>query len=187
MNKIAQKTVLWNSVKTELRKPCINRESKSRISQFKYKVIVVTWTKSSYQLYHHHKLFIMVAPLVRHYSKGSSHQWTWKVVEGAMLGSIGISRAVISTPSWKYILIFIVCTIGKSPLKKQMIIWEDQVMSWILLWALGTKSQINKRQSFTLLTLLTSISGSWSKILGIHFIYVTMVNRFIVNQLRLSS
>ena len=42
MTKRAVKTVLENIVKTVSRKPCINRESKSRSSKFSYTVIVVT-------------------------------------------------------------------------------------------------------------------------------------------------
>ena len=47
----------------------------------------------------------------------------------------------------------------------------------------------NKKQnkSFPLLTLLIRISGSFSKSLIIHLIYVTKVNRFKMNQLRLTS
>ena len=41
MMKITLKTVLLNSLKTVSRKSCINRESKSRISQFIYTVISV--------------------------------------------------------------------------------------------------------------------------------------------------
>ena len=44
MTKITFKTVPYNSVKIVLKKPCINRESNNRRSQFSYTVIVVTRT-----------------------------------------------------------------------------------------------------------------------------------------------
>ena len=46
----------------------------------------------------------MIDPLLIHYGKIRSHQWRWKLVEGAMLGNTGISRMARNTLSWTYFL-----------------------------------------------------------------------------------
>ena len=121
------------------------------ISQFSYTVIVVKWTWISKQLKHHHQIFIMVDPLRRGSRKRSSHQRTWKFVEGSMLENIERSIIVISTLSWTSLLIMIFWTRGNSPLQNQEIVWEDQVRGWIPLWLPGKNGQIkNKKASFSI-------------------------------------
>ena len=126
-------------------KSFINRESKIQSSHFSYTFIVVTWTWSSYQLYHQHQPFIMVAPLRIPSGKRSSHRWKWKVAEGEILENTERSRMVISTPSWKYILSLIVYTRRKLPLNNKGIIWEYHTRGWIPLWSSVTKFQTIKK------------------------------------------
>ena len=85
----------------------------------------------------------MVVTLRRHSGKRSSHRWSWKVVEGAMLGNKRRSIMGISTLYWTYILILIFWTKGRSPLQNQRIIHKGKVLTTSL--DLITKS-LNRKQ-----------------------------------------
>ena len=101
----------------------------------------------------------------------SSHRWTWKVAEFAMLGNTYISKMASNTLSWTSLLSLIVCKRGNSPLQNQSIIWENQVRGWLPICISLPKGQTrNKRKDFPLLTLLIRTSGSCSRILRIHLI-----------------
>ena len=99
---------------------------------------------------HHHQLFIMVASLRRLSGKISVHHWTWQVVEGAMLGNTGRSRMISNKLSCTYLISLIVWTRGKSPLKNQRILLEDQVSGGLPFWISVPNVQKDKNARFAI-------------------------------------
>ena len=103
-----------------------------------------------------------------------------------MLGNTRISITVISTWSCKYLINLIVWTRGKPPLYNKCIIWGDQGRGQISVWLSGPKVQTRKKSGFAITDVTNQYSRNLLKKLKMHLIRVTKVNRFIMDQLRIT-
>ena len=105
-------------------KPCINRESKSRISQFSYKVIVVTITMNL--------LVVVTPPAIYHGCSSWKKFWeeNFTLVNMKRCGRCNVRKHRKIKKSEQFILLVIsleldFMEIGRKPLHNKWIIWED--------------------------------------------------------------
>ena len=104
-----------------------------------YTVILVTWTWSSYQLYHHNYLFITVDTPGRRYRKRSSHCWYNNLpilLERLMLQGRTLQIRINQLVScWGTIMILIDKIIGKLRLFWWFFVSRIQFSCPFLLWS----------------------------------------------------